>query len=63
MEKGPDEENGRKHQMCKSILLKCLEGGCPTAVARVAFVEAARDWYLHHTQTALGPLGFFRLHS
>lgn len=25
------------------------------------YCSCQRDWYLHHTQTALGRLGFFRL--
>lgn len=37
------EERGPKYLMCLEILLKCLEGGCSAAVARVAFVEAARE--------------------
>ncbi|MEK1886155.1 MAG: DUF982 domain-containing protein [Phyllobacterium sp.] len=36
-------ESGAKLSMAKAILLKCLEGGCSAAVARVAFVEAARE--------------------
>ncbi|MBZ9656590.1 DUF982 domain-containing protein [Phyllobacterium sp. 2063] len=37
------EERGPKYLMCLEIFLKCLEGGCSAAVARVAFVEAARE--------------------
>lgn len=36
-------ESGPKMSIAKAILLKCLEGGCSAAVARVAFVEAARE--------------------
>ncbi|MEK1886535.1 MAG: DUF982 domain-containing protein [Phyllobacterium sp.] len=36
------EETGDKYRLAKEIMLKCLEGGCSAAVARVAFVEAAR---------------------
>ncbi len=43
LEKWPEAEYGPKYQMCKAILLKCLEGNCSAAVARVAFVEAARE--------------------
>ena len=42
LEQWPDE-TGPKHLMAREILLKCLEGGCSAAVARVAFVEAARE--------------------
>ncbi len=37
------EEDGPKARMARAILLKCLEGGCSAAVARVAFVEALRE--------------------
>ncbi len=37
------EEDGPKARLAREILLKCLEGGCSPAVARVAFVEAARE--------------------
>ena len=43
LQKWPEDEHGPKYQNCKAILLKCLEGGCSTAIARVAFVEAARE--------------------
>jgi hypothetical protein len=43
LEKWPDDEHGPKYQNCKAILLKCLEGECSAAVARVAFIEAARE--------------------
>ena len=39
----PPERGGPKLETCKAILLKCLEGGCSAAVARVAFIEAARE--------------------
>ena len=42
-EQWPEEEHGPKYLNCLEILLKCLEGGCTAAVARVAFVEAARE--------------------
>ena len=42
-EQWPEEEHGPKYQNCLEILLKCQEGGCTAAVARVAFVEAARE--------------------
>ncbi len=37
------QETGPKHRLAREIMLKCLEGGCAAAVARVAFVEAARE--------------------
>lgn len=36
-------DKGPKLYICKGILLKCLAGECSPAVARVAFVEAARE--------------------
>lgn len=42
LQEWPDE-TGPKHLMARAIMLKCLEGGCSAAVARVAFVEAARE--------------------
>ncbi|NTS30630.1 DUF982 domain-containing protein [Phyllobacterium sp. BT25] len=42
LQQWPDE-TGPKHLMAREILLKCLEGNCSAAVARVAFVEAARE--------------------
>ncbi|ATU94099.1 DUF982 domain-containing protein [Phyllobacterium zundukense] len=43
LEQWPDEVAGPKLYICKAILLKCLAGECSAAVARVAFVEAARE--------------------
>lgn len=37
------QEYGPKARIAREILLKCLEGNCSAAVARVAFVEAARE--------------------
>ncbi|SFJ55588.1 Protein of unknown function [Phyllobacterium sp. CL33Tsu] len=42
LEHWPDQA-GPKNLMAREILLKCLEGNCSPAVARVAFVEAARE--------------------
>lgn len=42
LEQWPDA-TGRKHLMAREILLKCLEGNCSAAVARVAFIAAARE--------------------
>lgn len=42
LEQWPDQA-GPKHLMAREILLKCLEGNCSAAVARVAFIEAARE--------------------
>jgi Protein of unknown function (DUF982) len=42
LEQWPDDGEP-KASTAKAILLKCLEGGCSAAVARVAFVEAARE--------------------
>lgn len=37
------DEDGIKARLAREILLKCLEGNCSAAVARVAFVEALRE--------------------
>lgn len=42
LEKWPDED-GPKARLARQILLNCLAGECSAAVARVAFVEAARE--------------------
>ena len=42
LEKWP-EDYGPKAKIAREILLKCLEGGCSAAVARVSFIEAARE--------------------
>jgi hypothetical protein len=43
LEQWPDDAGGPKLENCKAILLKCLEGDCSAAIARVAFVESARE--------------------
>jgi Protein of unknown function (DUF982) len=43
LEKWPGDAAGPKLENCKEILLKCLAGDCSAAIARVAFVEAARE--------------------
>jgi len=43
LDEWPPERGGPKLAACKEILLKCLEGECSPAVARVAFIEAARE--------------------
>jgi hypothetical protein len=43
LEQWPDDAGGPKLENCKEILLKCLAGECSAAIARVAFVEAARE--------------------
>ena len=53
----PSEE-GSKLSMAKAIVRKCLEGECSAAVARVAFVEAAREAnILVEAQTRPAPIG------
>lgn len=42
LEKWPDED-GPKAKLARQILLNCLAGDCSAAVARVAFVEAAKE--------------------
>ena len=36
-------EEGAKGRMARQFLLKCLESGCSPEVARVVFIEAARE--------------------
>ncbi|WP_410010459.1 DUF982 domain-containing protein [Phyllobacterium sp. A18/5-2] len=55
LEEWPDDERGPKYIICREILLKYLEGGCPTAIARVAFVEAAREAGIYVDTTARPP--------
>jgi hypothetical protein len=43
LENWPDDACGPKLENCKEILLTCLAGECSAAIARVAFVEAARE--------------------
>lgn len=43
LDKWPDDAGGPKLDACKEILLICLTGECSAAIARVAFVEAARE--------------------
>ena len=43
LEQWPSERGGPKLETCKAILLKCLAQACSAAVARVAFIEAARE--------------------
>jgi hypothetical protein len=55
LENWPDEAAGPKLETCKEILLTCLEGECPAAIARVALVEAAREANIF-VETAKPPL-------
>ena len=43
LDEWPPERDGPKLAACKDILLKCLDGECSPAVARVAFIEAVRE--------------------
>jgi hypothetical protein len=43
LENWPEDAGGPKLENCKEILLKCLAGDCSATIARVAFVEAARE--------------------
>ena len=42
VERWPDED-GPKVRLARSILYHCLAGRCSAAVARVAFIEAAKE--------------------
>lgn len=50
------ERGGPKLTTAKQILLKCLAGECSAAVARVAFIEAARESGLYVTPPEIDPL-------
>jgi hypothetical protein len=43
LEQWPHERSDPKLTTAKAILLACLAGECSVAVARVAFIEAARE--------------------
>lgn len=55
LEKWPEDEAGPKLATAKAILLKCLAGDCSAAVARVAFVEAAREASIYIDTTPRPP--------
>lgn len=50
------EREGPKLTTAKQILLKCLAGECTAAVARVAFIEAARESGVYVTPPEVDPL-------
>jgi hypothetical protein len=43
LEEWPDDDDGEKLETARVILLKCLAGDCSSRIARVAFIEAARE--------------------
>jgi hypothetical protein len=47
LEQWPAERGGPKLEMAKEILWKCVAGECSAAIARVAFIEAARESSLY----------------
>ncbi|MDR6636234.1 hypothetical protein J2X72_005048 [Phyllobacterium sp. 1468] len=47
---------GSKLATARLVLLTCLEGGCAAAVARVAFVEAAREANIYVPPPEMDPL-------
>ena len=49
LEQWPFERSGPKLTTAKKILLACLAGECSVAVARVAFIEAAREANIYIT--------------
>ncbi|MEK1886391.1 MAG: DUF982 domain-containing protein [Phyllobacterium sp.] len=51
-------EEGSKLSMARAIVRKCLQGECSAAVARVAFVEAAREANIFvEAQSRPAPIG------
>ena len=54
LQQWPDE-TGPKHRLAREIMLKCLEGNCSASVARVAFVEAAREANIYMEAGPLRP--------
>ncbi|MDR6635091.1 hypothetical protein J2X72_003903 [Phyllobacterium sp. 1468] len=47
VEEWPAERGGPKLSDAKVILLQCLSGQCSPAIARVAFIEAARESHIY----------------
>jgi len=55
LEKWPEDAGGPKLENCKEILLSCLAGDCSATIARVAFVEAARESGIYIETTPMPP--------
>ncbi len=55
LEEWPQESGGPKHHNARVILLSCLAGQCSAAVARVAFIEAAREANIYIAPRENGP--------
>jgi len=55
LEKWPDDAGGPKLETCKVVLLECLAGDCSAALARVAFIEAAREANIYIETTPRPP--------
>ncbi|RCW82013.1 DUF982 domain-containing protein [Phyllobacterium bourgognense] len=47
VEEWPPERGGSKLSNAKVILLQCLSGQCSPAIARVSFIEAARESHIY----------------
>lgn len=52
----PEGRGGPKLSNAKVILLKCLAGECSPAIARVAFVEAAREANIYVPPPEIDPV-------
>lgn len=56
LEEWPEGKAGPKHLNAQKIMLSCLEGKCMPAVARVAFVEAAREANIYIPPAEIDPV-------
>ena len=56
LEEWPPERIGPKHLNARIILLSCLSEECSPAVARVAFVEAAREANIYIPPAEIDPV-------
>lgn len=52
----PEGKAGPKHLNARKVLLSCLEGNCSPAIARVAFVEAAREANIYIPPPEIDPV-------
>ena len=56
LEEWPEDRAGPKLSNAKVILLQCLAGECSPAIARVAFVEAARESNIYIPPPEIDPV-------
>lgn len=56
LEEWPEGRSGQKLSNAKVILYQCLAGECSPAIARVAFVEAARESNIYIPAPEIDPV-------